>query len=60
MNNLRRFTVCKLAGHQWGRIAYQLHEGDSGYFLRCLRCGKEMHDLQMHGTGIGDWGGGRG
>ena len=60
MNNVKRFTVCMLAGHKWGRIAYQPHEGDSGYFLRCRRCGKEMHDLQMHGPGIGELGRGRG
>jgi hypothetical protein len=22
MNNLKRFTVCKLAGHKWLRVAY--------------------------------------
>ena len=22
MNNLKRFTVCKLAGHKWAKVAY--------------------------------------
>jgi hypothetical protein len=46
MNNLKRFTVCKLAGHQWVTISYpQGADGEpSGVFLRCLRCGKENHD----------------
>src|SRR6478735_1291590 len=60
VDNVKRFTVCIVAGHKWGRIAYQPHEGDRGCFLRCSCCGKEMHDLQMHGPGIGDWGWGRG
>jgi hypothetical protein len=44
MNNLKRFTVCKFAGHKWGRVAYQPFEDDTGYFLRCVRCGKEDHE----------------
>ena len=43
VNNLKRFTVC-LIDHKWGRVAYQPNEADSGYFLRCVRCGKEDHD----------------
>ena len=39
---LKRVTVCKLANHKWAKIAYPGSEG-AGYFLRCLRCGKERH-----------------
>ena len=39
---LKRVTVCKVANHKWAKIAYPGSEG-TGYFLRCLRCGKERH-----------------
>jgi hypothetical protein len=43
VNNLKRFTICKLAGHKWLTIGYpQASDGEtSGTFLRCERCGKE-------------------
>ena len=47
MNNLKRFTVCKLVGHQWLRVAYPPGadgEVSETFFLRCQRCGKENHD----------------
>jgi hypothetical protein len=47
MNNLKRFTVCKLAGHKYVKVGYPPTTGGettSGTFLRCLRCGKENHD----------------
>ena len=46
MDNLKRFTVCKLAGHHWLKIGYPRgRDGEtSGTFLRCARCGKENHD----------------
>lgn len=54
MNNLKRFTVCKLVNHDWKKTQYPSSDGeDTGFFLRCLRCGKEDHD-----TGIGARGGG--
>ena len=40
---LKRMTICKIRNHQWAKIAFQpgaQGEG-AGYFLRCLRCGKE-------------------
>ena len=52
MNNLKRFTVCKLAGHNWGRVAYKRYEDDTGYFLRCVRCGKEDHNTGPPGFRI--------
>jgi hypothetical protein len=57
MNNLKRFTVCKLRGHDWARVAYpRSTDGEStGTFLRCQRCGKENHEAGTHargGTGI--------
>jgi hypothetical protein len=47
MNNLKRFTVCKLVSHKWAKIAYAPGaDGESaGFFLRCQRCGKENHDV---------------
>jgi hypothetical protein len=42
---LKRFTVCKVRNHKWAKIAYQPMEPGTGYFLRCLRCDKENHNL---------------
>jgi hypothetical protein len=55
MNNLKRFTVCKLAGHDWTKVAYPPSpEGEpTGTFLRCLRCGKENHEAGTHARGAG-------
>lgn len=39
---LKRVTICKVANHKWAKIPYPGSEG-AGYFLRCLRCGKERH-----------------
>jgi hypothetical protein len=46
MNNLKRFTVCKLAGHDYVKVAYPASaDGEAtGTFLRCQRCGKENHE----------------
>jgi hypothetical protein len=46
MNNLKRFTVCKVAGHRWRRIGYPAgSDGETGgTFLRCQRCRKENHE----------------
>ena len=54
MNNLKRFTVCKLSGHQWANVAYPPSpDGEgTGTFLRCQRCGKENHEV-MHARGGG-------
>ncbi|GIM64754.1 hypothetical protein Pve01_84100 [Planomonospora venezuelensis] len=45
MNNLKRFTVCKLLNHTWVKISYPPSPdgGAVGTFLRCRRCGKEDH-----------------
>ena len=45
MNNLKRFTICKLAGHKWVTITYPRLSDDepTGHFLRCQRCDKENH-----------------
>ena len=53
MNNLKRFTVCKVAGHKYVTIGYPRgSDGEtSGTFLRCLRCGKENHDAGTVGRG---------
>ena len=56
MNNLKRFTVCKLAGHKWTKVAYPPTsdgEATSATFLRCLRCGKENHDAGTVARGAG-------
>jgi hypothetical protein len=55
MNNLKRFTVCKMAGHKWTKVRYPAGaDGEtSGTFLRCLRCGKENHDAGTVARGAG-------
>ena len=55
MSKLKRFTVCKLAGHDWARISYppSLDGEASGTFLRCQRCGKENHEAGTHARGGG-------
>lgn len=55
MNNLKRFTVCKLAGHAWAKVGYPPGaDGEAaGTFLRCLRCGKENHEAGTHARGGG-------
>ena len=55
MNNLKRFTVCKLAGHSWLKIGYPAGaDGEtSGTFLRSRRCGKENHDAGTVARGAG-------
>ena len=55
MNNLKRLTVCKLAGHKWVNVAYPPgRDGEtSGNFLRCERCGKENHDAGTVPRGAG-------
>lgn len=55
MNNLMRFTVCKLAGHHWDKISYPpTADGEpTGTFLRCHRCGKENHNAGSISRGGG-------
>lgn len=50
MNNLKRFTICKLVAHKWVKVAYPPSpDGDAvGTFLRCQRCGKENHEGGTH------------
>ena len=55
MNNLKRFTVCKLLNHKYLTIGYPPGpDGESaGRFLRCQRCGKEDHDAGTVSRGAG-------
>ena len=55
MNNLKRFTVCKLKGHSWAKSPYpRTADGDDpGTFMRCLRCGKENHEYGTLARGVG-------
>ena len=56
MNNLKRFTVCKFAGHKWAKVGYPSTadgETSSGTFLRCTRCGKENYDAGTVARGGG-------
>lgn len=43
MGQLSRWTVCLVANHRYHRIQYGKGD-DSGYFLRCRRCGHENHN----------------
>ena len=55
MNNLKRFTVCKLMNHQWVKVRYPVgSDGEApGTFLRCQRCGKEDHETGTVSRGGG-------
>jgi hypothetical protein len=55
MNNLKRFTICKLANHKYRKVAYPpTADGEApGTYLRCQRCGKENHDAGTHARGAG-------
>jgi hypothetical protein len=55
MNNLKRFTVCKLRGHDWAKVPYpRTADGDdSGTFMKCLRCRKENHNYGTVARGAG-------
>jgi hypothetical protein len=55
MNNLKRFTLCKVMGHQWLNTAYPAGaDGETGgTFLRCRQCGKENHDAGTVARGAG-------
>ena len=56
MDNLKRFTICKLAGHEWLTVSYPAGRGGerAGRFLRCKRCGKEDHDAGSVAPGPGN------
>jgi hypothetical protein len=55
VNNLKRFSVCKLAGHKWVKVAYPPSpDGEAaGTFLRCQRCGKENYEAGTVARGAG-------
>jgi hypothetical protein len=55
LNNLKRFTICKLAGHKWLKISYSMgSDGEpTGFFLRCQRCDKEDHNAGTVARGVG-------
>jgi hypothetical protein len=66
VNNLKRFTLCKVMNHNYTKVAYPKGSDDeaaTGHFLRCLRCGKENHEagnVARGAGGTGDFGGGVG
>ena len=55
MNNLKRFTICKLAGHDWAKVSYPPSpDGEAtGTYLRCKRCEKENHEAGTVARGGG-------
>ena len=56
MNYLKRFS-CLVQDHRWVRIAYQPMVSGTGYFLRCLRCGKESHRVETPNVPPEAWAG---
>ena len=55
--NLKR-VVCFVQSHRWAKRQYPNDEPGAGYYLRCLRCGKDNHGTgRTHGhmgtTGMG-------
>ena len=55
MDNLKRFTICKVLNHDYVTIRYPVGaDGETGgTFLRCQRCGKENHDAGTVARGAG-------
>jgi hypothetical protein len=55
VNNLKRFTICKLAGHNWVKVPHpsSADEEGAGTFLRCQRCDRENHDAGTVPRGAG-------
>ena len=55
MDNLKRFTLCKLLSHDYVTIRYPVgSDGETGgTFLRCQRCGKENHEAGTVARGAG-------
>ena len=49
--NVKRFTVC-LFSHKWTKVRYPGEE-DTGFFIRCLRCGHENHDIKGSSAATG-------
>ena len=56
MNYWKRFTSCLVQDHRWVRVAYQPMVSGTGYFLRCLRCGKESHRVETPNVPPEAWG----
>jgi hypothetical protein len=54
-DRLTRFTVCKLAGHAWGKVDYPRGtDGEAtGTYLRCRRCRKENRTAGTVARGAG-------
>jgi leucyl aminopeptidase (aminopeptidase T) len=46
VQQLTRWTVCLVRNHKWAKRHYP-GDGDEpgGFFLRCLRCDYEKHDI---------------
>jgi len=55
VDNLKRFTVCKVRAHDWAKVDYPRgSDGEAtGTFLRCLRCGKENYEAGTVARGAG-------
>ena len=51
--NVKRWTVCLLRGHRWGRIPYPGNDDGDEFFLRCTSCRYENHDAAMPGRPSG-------
>ena len=49
--SVKRWTLCLLRGHRWGRVPYNT-DGDA-YYIRCISCGYENHNAAMPGRPFG-------
>ena len=46
MHQLTRWTVCLVGDHKWSKRHYPGDDEEpGGFYLRCLRCGYEKHDI---------------
>lgn len=46
-------VVCFVRSHRWAKVRYPGSDTDEGYYLHCLRCGKDNHGLGGSSIGMG-------
>lgn len=60
MKRVVKRAVCFVRSHRWTKRRYAGADTDEGYYLHCLRCGKDNHHAGGPSTGMGGAGFGAG